>query len=249
MSDAAQAAPSVIRGVRRAAIVVVIASLAIAAALGIVALLAREFGETQAKVLLTTLAVAAFSITALCHLAIVGRTVRWVGYVGIAASTAALVPALVLIWTEGMEPEAQGDWFKALGVLTVLAASLAQANLLLLLAARRQRAVRIGLALTLVFVAVVAVMIWLPIITDGDIPGDNQDYWRAFGVIAILDVLGTIVLPILGLVLRHGVATQRLNITLSPALAERLTAAASADGISRDAAALAALDRALPPAP
>lgn len=247
MSDAA--APSVIRGVRRAAIVVVIVSLAIAAALGIVALLAEEFGQTQSQVLLTTLAVAAFSITALCHLAIIGRTVRWVGYLGIAASTAALVPALVLIWADGMQPDAQGEWFKALGTLAVLAASLAQANLLLLLAARRQRAVRLGLALTLLFVAVVAVMIWLPILTEGDIPGDNQDYWRALGVIAILDVLGTIVLPILGLVLRHGAAAQRLALTLPVELAQRLAAAATTDGVSRDAAALAALDRALPPAP
>ena len=239
--------PSVIRGVRRGAIVVVIVSLAIAAALGIMALLAAEFGETQSKVLLTTLVVAAFSITALCHLAIAGRTVRWVGYVGILASTAALVPAIVLIWADLADVE--GDWTKALLTLTVLAVSLAQANLLLLLAGRRQPAVRAGLGLTLLFIVTIAVLLWLPILTDGDIPGDNEDYWRAFGVIAILDVLGTIVLPILGLVLRTRRPASALVLHLPSELAERLDAEAKSSGMDRDAAALAALDRALPPAP
>jgi Mn2+/Fe2+ NRAMP family transporter len=56
---------------------------------------------------------------------------------------------------------------------------------------------------TLVAIAIVALMIILPIVTDGDIPGESGDtYWRWFGAVAIVDALGTIVLPVIGRVLR-----------------------------------------------
>lgn len=240
---------SVVRGVRRAAIIAVVASLAIAALLGIVALLSGEFGELQSKVLLTTLTVAGFGTTALCHLAIVTRSVRVVGFLGIAASVGAAFCAFLLIWTDWSADWDRDGWFKALALLAIVAASLAQANLLLLLAGRRQRLIRVALALTLLAVAVVAVMIALPILSDGEIPGgDGEPYWRGFGVVTILDALGTIALPILGLVLRRADEPEpsglRLALELPPGLAERLDAAAA--GGSREQAALDALDRALP---
>lgn len=41
------------------------------------------------------------------------------------------------------------------------------------------------------------------VLTDGEIPGgDDGWYWRLLGVAAIVDALGTIALPVLGLVLR-----------------------------------------------
>ncbi len=193
---------SVVRGVRRAAIIAIIASLAVAALLGIIALLSGDFGETQARILGTTLTVAAFGTTALCHLAVVARPVRVVGYVGIAASAIAAVCALVLIW--GDLPWEQLDpVLKGLLVFGIVAASLAQANLLLLLSGRRHRVIRVALAVTLVAIGVVAVMFILPIVTDGAIPGDDgEEAWvRTLGVVGILDALGTIALPILGLVL------------------------------------------------
>ncbi|WP_166869434.1 hypothetical protein [Salinibacterium sp. ZJ70] len=204
MNEQSGSSPSsVVRGVRRAAIITIVASLAIAALLGIIALLSGDFGEVQARVLLTTLTVAAFGTTALCHLAVVARRVRVVGFIGIAASVVAALCAIVLIWSDlpwdQIEP-----LFKGLSVGGIAAASLAQANLLLLLSGRRQQVIRVALAVTLAAIGVVAIMIILPILTDGEFPGDaaGEAYWRFFGVIAILDALGTIALPILGLVLR-----------------------------------------------
>ncbi|MBN9140004.1 MAG: hypothetical protein J0H23_04185 [Micrococcales bacterium] len=258
MTDTAVVPPSpVVRGIRRAAIIAIIASLAVAALLGIIALLSGEFGELQGRVLLTTLTVAAFGTTALCHLAIVTRAVRVVGFVGIAASAGAALCAFVLIWVDwgttsswdGMEP-----WLKAFGVLTVVAVSLAQANLLLLLAGRPHRAIRIALAVTLVTVVVVAVMIILPIVSGGEIPGDHgEPYWRALGVVGILDALGTIALPILGLVLRRapvGTAAAAAHasgfaVELDGELLTRLDERAARDGVSRDVAARDAVARGL----
>src|SRR5690242_9239536 len=89
---------SSLTGVRRIAIVFIIVSLGIAALFGIVTLLTGNFGEVQGKILLTTLLMAGFSITALCHLALVGRALRVVGFVGVAVSVLAFITGAVLIW-------------------------------------------------------------------------------------------------------------------------------------------------------
>jgi hypothetical protein len=251
---------SVVRGVRRAAIIAIVASLAIAALLGIIALLSGEFGELQGKVLLTTLTVAAFGTTALCHLAIVTRSVRVVGFVGIGASFGAALCALVLIWVDWDNAWQYTEWWwKSLAVLSIVAVSLAQVNLLLLLAGRRQPLIRIALAVTLAAVAVVGVMLALPTLTNGDIPGDQGDgYWRIFGVVAILDALGTIALPILGLVLGASAASRPDATTATPApaqspralelppeLAARIDEAAALAGVAPRDFALDAIARAL----
>ncbi|WP_232668474.1 hypothetical protein [Pseudonocardia sp. TRM90224] len=241
-----------VRGVRRATIVVIIASLGVAAVLGIAALLSDEFGDLQSRILLTTMTIAAFGTTSLCHLAVVTRSVRAVGFAGIAASLGAAICALVLIWLDRpFGTDGEQALYKAVAVLAIAALSLAQANLLLLLAGRRHPVIRVSLAVTLVAVAVVAVMIALPVLTDGGIPGNNDDaYWRWLGVMGILDALGTIALPVLGLVLRAPApdqpepsSTVRLVLDLPAELAERLDARAA--GGSREAAAIAALEREL----
>jgi len=256
---------SALKGLRRAAIIVVIASLVVAALLGIIAIVGGNFGELQGRILMTTLAIGAFGMTILCHLAIVARAARVVGYIGIAASLLAMLPALVLIWTDwGFGSQVDG-WWKMLWIFTVLALSLAQANLLLLLVTRPQQAVRVVLWITLGMVALLAVLIILPIVTDGQIPGGNEDYWRVVAVVAILDVLGTITSPVVGAVLRSkggspapasgGDASTAPaaptnpaspSIAVPAALAERIAASAAAAGEDPEHHALAALERAFP---
>lgn len=246
----ASPAPSVVRGARRAAIISIVASLVIAAAVGIVALLIPDFGRVPGNVLLTAITVAAFGTTTLCHLAIVTRKVRIVGFVGIAASVGAAFCALVLIWLEWSVLQDSSGWWKALGVLSITAVSLAQANLLLLLVERSQQLIRIALFVTLVSIASVALLLMLPILSNGEIPDDGGLYWRVVGVLAILDALGTIALPILGLVLRRATApepatplgsspvvepaSEFVELVLPPELAWRVAAAAAAAGVPRD---------------
>ncbi|MEJ8281675.1 hypothetical protein [Pseudonocardia spirodelae] len=246
----APAAPSV-RGARRAMIVAVVASLVVASVSGIVALLGGGFGDTAARVVVTTLVVAAFGTTALCHLAVVTRAVRLLGIAGLAASVAAAVCVLWLIWWGEMLSAAGGDLdgtvVKAALVLTIAAVSLAHANLLLLLSGRRSAVIRAGLALTLAAIAVVAVMLALPVLTDG-VVGDGEDYWRWLGVAGIVDALGTVALPVLGVVLRPRDPASggpvRLVLDLPPELAARLDAAG--DGRDRAATAVDVLRSALP---
>ena len=88
-----------------------------------------------------------------------------------------------------------GSWalWQAFGVAVTLAASLAQVALLLALVGRRT--ISVPLAGTLIAIAVVAAMIIFPIVAE---PTFSGDYWRVFGVVAILDVLGTVVLTAVG---------------------------------------------------
>lgn len=248
---------------RKGAIYGIIVSFSLAALVGIIALLSGDFGETQGKIVLTTLLLGATSITALCHLAIADRAMRVVGFLGLAASAAALISGLVLIWRDWSTDETY-DWFKIFAVAGVLAVSFAHANLLLLLAGRRRQVIRIGLIVTLAMIAAVATMIILPIVSDGDIPGigAEEGYWRFFGVVGILDVLGTVVVPVLAIFLRDAPAVSvvdtagdaalharesahSLALELPADLATALEQRAAADGVDATEAALAALHRGL----
>jgi hypothetical protein len=99
---------------------------------------------------------------------------------------------------------------------------------------------------TVALIAVVALLLIIPIATDGDVPGENGDsYWRVFGVFAILDVLGTVVLPVMSIFLRDEPAIaspSRLTIELTAEQRNRLDAAAAARSVTPEQAVLDAID-------
>ena len=198
-----------IKGVRRIAVWTVIVSLVVTALIGIYTIVSGEFGETQSKVMLTTLAVAAFSILALCHLAIVGRDVKVVGWIGIGTSAVALGLAATLIWWDFGDYSYQPgglyvNLMKAFAISGLIALSLAHANLMLLLQNSPLRWLRSALVVALVLIAVVPTLVLPVILTDGSFPPQSfQDvYWRFFGVVLILDALATVALPVTTLIIR-----------------------------------------------
>ncbi|WP_350349126.1 hypothetical protein ABIQ69_04090 [Agromyces sp. G08B096] len=227
-----------LRGVRRGAVIVLVVALGVAAVIGILVLLGSRFGDAQLMVLLTTLLVAGFSGVVLCHLAIVGRAVRVVGFVGLAVSALALVLGVVTIWVPwSPETDPWIGWVsRGFLIAGVAAVSLAHANLLLLLAGRRELAVRVALGVTLAAIAVVAVMILLPVLT---VWPSSDEYWRALGIAAIVDGLGTIALPVIAALLRSRPAAA--DAAASP-LEQRIGRLVAATGLDRDALLTAALD-------
>lgn len=203
-----------VKGVRRAAIWTVIVSLVITALIGIYTIVSGDFGETQGKVMLTTLAVAGFSILALCHLAVFGRDVKIFGWVGIGTSGVALGLGATLIWWNWSETMYQPtdlylNLTKAFAVSALVAVSLAHANLMLLLQNSPLRWIRTALSVALVFITIVPTLVIPVILTDGTFPpmSFQEVYWRFFGVILILDALATIALPVTTLIVR----SQRKN--------------------------------------
>ncbi|MFP7760156.1 hypothetical protein [Marisediminicola sp. LYQ85] len=255
-----------VRRLRRAAVIAVLVSLVAAAVIGIVAVLSGDFGEVQGRILLTTLLVAAFGITALCHLAVLGRPVRVMGFVGIAVSAVAVLSAAVLIWADWSTIDDISDTlWKAFGVGGVLAVALAHTNLMLLLAQRTSPVLRAGLWATVALIGILALLIILPIVTDGEIPGDAYEgYTRVVAVVAILNVLGTITLPVMARFLRdpatepgapvapatHPVTPDAqpapeaaiAHVTLSGSTAAKVARLASARGTTPDAVVARAVD-------
>ena len=240
---------SALKGARRTTVIVIIAAFAASAVIGIYALLAGDMNETVGKVLGTTAIVGLASVSILCHLAIVGRAIRVIGFVGIVASAVAFATAMVMIWTNwGDNWEAQNQWGKALLLSALLAGFLAQANLLLLLSTRKQPVIRYTLRATFVAIAAVYICVALLSLTDGHIAdGWNDGFGRMVGVFAILDALGTVLSPVLGLVLKSkestGADSVKLSVTISGEAAARLKTAAEKAHVSVETLAANILEK------
>ncbi|CAI9405433.1 ribbon-helix-helix domain-containing protein [Nocardioides sp. T2.26MG-1] len=171
-----------------------IGSFSVAALMGVAALLSGgSFGRTEGRVLLTTLLVGVASVAVLCYLATAGTSFQTVGVAGGVTVAVPVVTGLLLIWADlGSGPQdAAGRTF---GAGTTVAATLAQACLLLVLGARGRPTLRGLLAGTLVLASVLAVALSVVIVAQDDPP---SGVLRGMGVVAILDVLGTVVVSAL----------------------------------------------------
>ena len=208
---------------RRLVGTVVIVSFSIAALMGIAALLgAGDFGETEGRILLTTVIVGAESMAVLCYLATAETRWSLLGGLGGLVSLVAFGSALVLTWNDSGDLD---ELWKVFGVSLTIAASLAQASLLVAFESRRDN--DILLLATLVMVTILAAMISGVILEVSDF---DDTFGRALGVVAILDALGTVILLAMGAFggRRAGTAT------LSTGVEKRVQALAAERGISPD---------------
>lgn len=227
---------------RRVAATLTIGSFSIAALMGIVALLGGgDFGEGEARVLLTTLVVGCASICALCYLATAGTPFAPAGIGGAVVLVLPTATALILIWSDWEGSDMEG-LLKAFGIGVVGAVTLAQVCLLLAVAGRRE-ALRLLLGATIVLAFVVAVIVSGLIIGEVDVDG----VWRLLGIAAILDVLGTLVTIALakfgGAEEPDAKAIDEVRIRLTPEQALALDALTRRDGETREQLVLAAIDR------
>jgi F0F1-type ATP synthase assembly protein I len=227
---------------RRVAATLTIGSFSVAALMGIVALLGGgDFGEGEARVLLTTLIVGCASICVLCYLATAGTPWATAGVLGAVVLVLPTASALILVWSDWSGDEE--GLLKAFGVGVVGAVSLAQVCLLLALAGARE-ALRLLLGATVLLALVVALIISGLIL--GEIDADGV--WRLLGVTAILDVLGTLVTVALA---KFGGREDRVapghdgrtRITLPAEQARAIGDLAGRTGRSRDDLVAEAVDR------
>ena len=182
---------------RKILLITVIVALCVSAFLGIGVFVSGKFGNIEIKTLLTTSAVGGFSLTGLCCSVLLEKgKYKSLAISGVIISILALLFSFDSIW----------DLFNLFGdqasdvflTLCILAFSMAHVSLILLIDSYKTP-VTMTVILTVVFIAIVAFMLIL------DLVGDNQmgdSYFRLLGVFAILDVLGTIVTPILNKVYR-----------------------------------------------
>ena len=232
--------------VRRAIVTLTIGSFSVAALLGVVALLAGgDFGETETRILLTTLLVGVMSVGVLCFLLTAGTPYQLVGVTGGVVALVPFVTGLVLIWRTGSGDAAEVVW-RSFGVGAIVASTLAQVCLLLVLAARKGRLLRVLVMLTVTAASVLAAIFSAVVL--GAEPDDSVG--RFIGVVAILDALGTVVVAALAKFgpehetheAREGGVGRPPSLTVPVALFDALDARAAATGRTRDEVAVEALE-------
>jgi hypothetical protein len=175
-------------GLRRLAIGIFFGSVAVNAALGLLALLIGDFSQTHGRILGTSLLVTAALLGALACAPAWERHVLWpVPYVGAVASVVAATFGIVLIWTGG-EGQTLGKLMgtaATIAVGSVLASLLAYPRL-----ARRFRPVLLtAIGLDALAVAMANVAFWAEV--------NSPAYARSFGVVAVLLAATAVSIPVL----------------------------------------------------
>ncbi len=181
--------------IRRAALFVMIASIAVTASLAIGALLIGDVSGIQARILLTTLALAVTSGLSLAGAGSWPRQ-RALPATAVTLSIVAFVSALPPIWLKGVEGDRGWDpWARTVGVMYVIAAAVTFATLLISRRAGERRAVTNTRLAALLSLAWLTTMISIMIAWEG--AGGSDMAGRGMGVAAVLTVATTLVTLIL----------------------------------------------------
>lgn len=208
---------------RRILVAIVVVAFGIAAILGIVTLIVGSLGETASKVLITTAVIGAYSIGALCCVALVGRRLELFGLIGALVAVAAAAYSVFLVWVSFSFNDAV---YRVLWTVMSLTVAWSFASLLLLLSDRRRPVVRWGLRVTLALFVAVLLVVWFMVWVEN---WDNDVVPRLLGVLAILATLGAIVVPVLSILLPD---QSRAEGALPDGVAQALVAEAQRRGVS-----------------
>lgn len=178
--------------------VLLIASLAAGGLLAAGILLFGRFGETEEKIVGTTLLLGLFSFLGLASsLRMRQRGHVWLGIVGVTAAAAAFLLSVIGMWAE---IDAAG--FGKAAASAMLAAGASGLASLLMVVRPAAPLVTWTFRVTLGLLVVAAVMaelliLWAPDLSEGDL------FLRILGAAAILAALGGILTPILNWVIRR----------------------------------------------
>lgn len=184
---------------KKSFLMTMIISLTISAFIGIIIFLFGSFGDTEFRILLTTLSLAGFSLAGLCcSLLYEKRKYIKFSMFAIGSIILGFLFSILLIWEFvyffrwGLELTI---WAELFLTLLVLSFSFAHMSLILLINVKKKLD-KYLLYLTLLFIAIVASMLIYLIFRIG-INEPGELFFRLLGVFAILNVLGTIVTPML----------------------------------------------------
>jgi len=172
---------------RRVAVIALVTSLVLSGVLGIIALLVDDFGDFQARVLITSVTISTASILALSSAASLGRGVTPVlGTSGITAAVAAAIMIFVVTWFD-----ADTDFYlKTMASVITIAVALAHAALLSLarLGARYDR-IRVAAYAAIGGLGVALIILYWA-------TPDTDWYVRLVGILSICVAVLTVLVPI-----------------------------------------------------
>ena len=169
---------------------ILVIALSISALIGIFIFLLGDFGETEAKLLLTTLAIGGYSLTGLCSSTIQNRNdLKYFSIIGMIVSVIGFLITISTIW----EFDDFKNLWKGMTIFIILSVAIAHASLLLQIKPKNDN-IKYLLIGTIIFISLVALMLIKSTMIEFNEP---EFYFRLLGVFSILDVLGTIATPIL----------------------------------------------------
>jgi hypothetical protein len=179
--------------IRKRLLKVFIGFLSLTAAVAILSVLSRKFGETQIKVLATTCSITAGSICAMSCAAFLERKgAKWVGLAGILAASLSVLLVIGGVWAQikGIDQWIITAYWKTTATVSVAAVAFAVGCVLRLpnLAASYRW---IQTAST-VLIALLAVQITVALC--GEI--NQERYFRIMAALAVLVVLVSLIIPI-----------------------------------------------------
>lgn len=182
-------------GIARPLIIkILLASVTAAGIVGIISLLSGEFGEMQAKILLTVLLTSGFSIGTLIYMT-VARQYQIVAIFGVIAAIISFCIGLSLVWLEWNFFEGNYEYvIKNYLFSTIVAIAIAHSCLIIRLLEHKTTYIRIGAGVTIGNVAILTGL--LGYLLYGNLES-SEVLFRLMGVIGILVAVGTIVTPVL----------------------------------------------------
>jgi hypothetical protein len=221
---------------KRALLRGIVASLSATALLAIVILLFGQFGQTEGRILTTTMLLAGFGLLALPagFLFDQGRLTGLAGAV-LALATAGFALSVALVWSGDDPPEELAKTAATIAALAVASTQVAA------LAARRtdrdpasvRRLFPTSTALALVLASMVGLAVWAEI--------ETSSFYRTLGAAAVLDVLLVALQPILAAARREP-TVHRLRLVAQPG-GEAETTVDAPDFASAAAKAIRAAER------
>jgi len=177
------------RSIKRFLLSMIVGGLVLAAIAGIYVLLVGKFGETEGRILLTTLSISYFSVTSLaCAAAYEKRRSHLLSIPGIALSIAGFALFLSIVWADWWRYESV---VKAMAILALFSFSFAQACLLSLVTLERRVA-------WVYYTAVGAILVLAAIISEMILHEPHGDWmFRLAGAVGILDGCLSLCVPVL----------------------------------------------------
>jgi hypothetical protein len=195
LSGTAAADANTFAWVRPLALKTIIGSLIAAALIGVLAVVTGDFGDVSWRAMGTITLLLYFAFASWYDADISARRAVWFGALSGAASIYLLIVGLAKVWL----PSEDNSWFPPflvwIGLAIVTRVALIHVHLLLNIYRRFESPVMKAISyVTFFLVALLAVGLSLPMLfPDADF---SAEYWRLFAAIAILDALGTGLIPL-----------------------------------------------------
>lgn len=180
----------------------IIGAVVAAGLVGIVAVLLGDFGRVAVQLLLTVVVVVVFALLSWYDADVSSRRSGTFAFASIAVSMYLLVTGLFKVWVVPADPfGGDGIWLVGehfwhwLGIVFVARFALLHVHLLLVIHRRYPTPLlQLVAKVTVGVIALLALLLSVPLLApDADLA---SGYWRLVWVVVILDLLGTVVVPL-----------------------------------------------------